>query len=142
MKPVRPRKHGFTMFAVLALATVLSALAVGWAREAVRGNQASKLLHLRAQAAWLIHAGFSRARSQLQADDRYPGETWRLGADQLGQSIGAEVLIEKVATDAAPTFRCRVRLPPGDDCRLQLTRSFTLTSAASRLKQADQGESE
>lgn len=142
MKSLPPRRRGYTMFVVLALAAFLSALAVGWAREAVRGHQTSKLLHLQSQADWLMHAGFSRAAAKLVVDADYSGETWLVTANQLGQSLAAEVLIEKVDADETTAIRCRVRMPPGDNCRVQLTHSLALTSAQSASESADQGESE
>ncbi len=38
----------------------------------------------RLQAEWLVESGLERARARLAADSSYAGETWTLGASDLG----------------------------------------------------------
>ena len=112
----------------LALASVLVSVVV---RAAVSQRQQARDEGRREQAGWLVESGFRRGAARLAADPDYPGETWRIGAEQFNGRDAAVVLIEVVVPAEAAeqrTVRVRAELPddPVDRVRSSKTLVFRL----------------
>jgi Tfp pilus assembly protein PilX len=125
----RPRR-GMLAIAVLVCLLVLTMIAGALIRTGVAQRDEVRGLERRLQAEWLAEAGLRRALARLEADPGYSGETWDVGARELGAADAATVAIavERPPGDAnARTIRVRADFPRDPPRRARCSRQITLS---------------
>jgi hypothetical protein len=76
-------RRGLTVVAVLMCLIVLTLIGAALLKLGLVRRQINRDYELRLQAEWLLESGVNRALARL-AESGYKGETWRLGAADLG----------------------------------------------------------
>ena len=109
---------------------LVTALSASLGRLAIMGSRHMIQERRRAQADWLVQAGWSLALSQLAQNPAYTGETWKVPAVELGGSDPGRVTIAVTPPAAdAPDGKHQVRVvaefPRDSDHRVQVTRNGT-----------------
>ena len=90
----RRSRSGIVLVTVIVLTFVTSVLMVIWVRSAISRHQQSKRRAWELQALWLVEAGLERTAARLAEDQNYQGETWQIGAEELGGQRSAAVQIK------------------------------------------------
>lgn len=126
--PKRPR-GAVSVWAIVCLVLV-TALSASLAKLAIAGSRRMVQERRRVQADWLVEAGWSLARAQLNQNPAYTGETWEIPAAELGGADAGRVRIEvsAPAADAAEgqhTLHVVAEYPAASDHKVRVTRDGT-----------------
>lgn len=76
-------RRGMTVVAVLMCLIVLTLIGASLLKLGLVRRQINRDTELRLQAEWLLESGMNRALARVAESD-YKGETWRVGAADLG----------------------------------------------------------
>jgi Tfp pilus assembly protein PilV len=85
----RKPRRGLIVVAVLVCLVVMMLLGAALLKVALMERESNREAERRLQAQWLVESGLERARAKLAADASYAGETWTLGAAELGLADSA-----------------------------------------------------
>ncbi|MFV2067194.1 MAG: hypothetical protein ACC645_09465 [Pirellulales bacterium] len=116
MKHRTTSRAGAALVIAIGLLAVTAMLLAAWVRSAIHSERVQRTREHVMQSAWLAEAGLERAAARLAADGDYTGETWRISADELGQSRGANIVIRVGEVgDRRPERTVSVRADYPDD---------------------------
>jgi type II secretory pathway pseudopilin PulG len=92
-RPLRQRRDGFILIALMVFIAVAMMLALAWLKTAALERRTFRTLQQRAQAEWLVESAIDRAAARLAANPDYEGETWKLSQADMGGLDAGEALI-------------------------------------------------
>ena len=128
MRQQRPnrRRRGLTLVASLVCLLVASLLCAALIKKAHTQRVLVRSAEHQAQAEWLAESGLERAVGRLTVDRAYPGETWSIPSDVLGnQGAGVvRIVISSVDEPTARKIRVEADYPSGDESRARQSRTL------------------
>jgi len=124
------RRRGLTLVPALVCLVVASLLCAALIKKAHTQRELVRSAEHQVQAEWLAESGLERAVARLAADRAYPGETWNIPSDMLGnQGAGTGVVRIVVSSVNEPTARkvwVEADYPSGDESRARQSRTLTV----------------
>ena len=93
-------RRGMTVVAVLVCLIVLTLMGAALLKLGLVRRQINRDFEIRLQAEWLLESGVDRALARA-AESSYKGETWRLGAADLGLPDPSETKVGQIEANVA-----------------------------------------
>jgi hypothetical protein len=94
MNRLRCKQRGAILILILACMAIASVLLILGVQFAVSIHRTTRTFGWSVQAQCLAQSGLERAAAKLAADADYPGETWKIPAEELGGDYAAILKIE------------------------------------------------
>ncbi len=124
------QRRGLALVTAIVALIVSATIVLGILRSATRQFLEIRDQQHYLQADELLDAGIGRAMAELRKSSDYTGETWRVGADELGGSRTARVEIKVKSNDSDPgqrTLIVQANYPPDEFNRVRITREIIIS---------------
>ena len=127
------QRQGIVLIVVLVCLFVVSLLTVTQIRSLLMHRRQTRTQGLQIQAFWLAESAAQRARAKLKESPDYQGETWKVGAEKLGDDLPGVAVIRVERASDEKNFRVRVEAIYPDDPihRVQVMKQFVVELSAS-----------
>jgi Tfp pilus assembly protein PilX len=102
---MKQHRSGIVLVAVLVALLVVMLISAAIVRGLVVQHRLARKQQQRVQAFWFAESAVQRAQAQLEADDKYKGETWSVTLNDAGTSLISQAVIRVETVDDAPGKR-------------------------------------
>jgi Tfp pilus assembly protein PilX len=116
--PAVQPSRGMTVVAVLVCLIIVTLVTSAVLKVGLAQRELARVQERRLQAEWLAQSGIERALARLDDDRAYAGESWSIGASELGLSERAPASARAdQESSAAAVVLIAVERVPGDSGR-------------------------